>query len=235
MVLRAARLPGEAAGRDARAGRQRQPARQHADRLDQRAGQGQLAHAGQHPVRAGRQRPRLQDGPLAQVPAACRTTACCCRWPTASATGSRRSATPTSAATARSAAWCDSAQWSLSGGHRSPVFLNDRWAMPARLYWALAQGLPLGSRLGLGPRGPLGGGDLGRFRRPPLVVRFVDPALQHAAQPLQGRLVLGVASGQVLDLVRIGARGRRAPPAASSGRVRTLLRGRQLALRRRAP
>ena len=60
-------LPGEAAGRDPRAGRRRQPARQHADRLDQRAGQGQLAHARQHPVRAGRQRPGLQDGPLAQV------------------------------------------------------------------------------------------------------------------------------------------------------------------------
>ena len=67
VVLRAARLPGEAAGRDPRAGRRRQPARQHADRLDQRAGQGELAHARQHPVRARRQRPRLQDGPLAQV------------------------------------------------------------------------------------------------------------------------------------------------------------------------
>ena len=65
--LRAAGLPGQAAGRNARAGRRRQPARQHADRLDQRAGQGQFAHARQHPVRAGRQRPRLQDGPLAQV------------------------------------------------------------------------------------------------------------------------------------------------------------------------
>ena len=67
VVLRAAGLPGEAAGRDARAGRRRQPARQHADRLDQRAGQGQLAHARQHPLRAGRQRPRLPDGPVAQV------------------------------------------------------------------------------------------------------------------------------------------------------------------------
>ena len=67
VVLRAAGLPGEAPGRDAGAGRQRQPARQHADRLDERAGQGQLAHAGQHPVRAGRQRARLQDGPVAQV------------------------------------------------------------------------------------------------------------------------------------------------------------------------
>ena len=76
------------------AGRQRQPARQHADRLDQRAGQGQLAHARQHPVRAGRQRPRLQDGPLAQVQEACRTTGCCCRWPTASATTSRRFGNP---------------------------------------------------------------------------------------------------------------------------------------------
>ena len=76
LVLRAARVPRQAAGRDAGAGRQRQPARQHADRLDQRAGQGQLAHARQHPVRAGRQRPRLQDGPLAQVQQACRTTAC---------------------------------------------------------------------------------------------------------------------------------------------------------------
>ena len=70
VVLRAAGLPGQAAGRDARAGRRRQPARQHADRLDQRAGQGQLAHARQHPLRAGRQRPGLQDGPLAQVPEA---------------------------------------------------------------------------------------------------------------------------------------------------------------------
>ena len=59
VVLRAARLPGPAAGRNARAGRQRQPARQHAHRLDQRAGQRQLAHARQHSVRAGRQRPRL--------------------------------------------------------------------------------------------------------------------------------------------------------------------------------
>ena len=45
VVLRADGLPGEAAGGDARAGRRRQPARQHADRLDQRARQGQLAHA----------------------------------------------------------------------------------------------------------------------------------------------------------------------------------------------
>ena len=67
VVLRAAGLPGQAAGRDAGAGRPGQPARQHADRLDQRAGQGQLAHARQHPVRAGRQRPRLPDGPLAQA------------------------------------------------------------------------------------------------------------------------------------------------------------------------
>ena len=45
VVLRADGLPGEAAGRDARAGRRRQPARQHPDRLDQRAGQGQFPHA----------------------------------------------------------------------------------------------------------------------------------------------------------------------------------------------
>ena len=94
VVLRAAGLPGEAAGRDARAGRRRQPARQHADRLDQRAGQGELAHARQHPVRAGRQRPRLQDGPVAQVPEACRTTGCCCRWPTAWATAIERFGNP---------------------------------------------------------------------------------------------------------------------------------------------
>ena len=30
----------------------------------------------------------FKHGPLAQVRQACRTTACCCRWPTASATGS---------------------------------------------------------------------------------------------------------------------------------------------------
>ena len=35
----------------------------------------------------------FQHGPLAQVPEACRTTACCCRWPTAWATRSRSSAT----------------------------------------------------------------------------------------------------------------------------------------------
>ena len=40
MVLRATGLSREAAGRDPRAGRRRQPAGQHADRLDQRAGQG---------------------------------------------------------------------------------------------------------------------------------------------------------------------------------------------------
>ena len=57
------------AGRDPRAGRRRQPAGQHPDRLDQRAGQGQLAHARRHPLRDGGQRPRLQDGPIDQVPA----------------------------------------------------------------------------------------------------------------------------------------------------------------------
>ena len=31
-------------------------------------GKGNSPHAGRHPVRAGRQRPRLQDGPVAQVP-----------------------------------------------------------------------------------------------------------------------------------------------------------------------
>ena len=108
VVLRAARLPGEAAGRDARAGRRRQPARQHADRLDQRAGQGELAHARQHPVRAGRQRPGLPHGPLAQVQEACRTTGCCCRWPTAWGITSRGSATRTSAATACSRDWSES-------------------------------------------------------------------------------------------------------------------------------
>ncbi len=60
-------VPGQAAGGDARAGRRRQPAGQHHDRLDQRAGQGELAHARRHPVRPGGQRPGLQDGPLAQV------------------------------------------------------------------------------------------------------------------------------------------------------------------------
>ena len=84
LVLRAARLPGQATGRNARAGRRRQPARQHADRLDQRTGQRQFAHAGQHSVRAGRRRARFPHGPLAQVSQACRTTGCCCRWPTAS-------------------------------------------------------------------------------------------------------------------------------------------------------
>ena len=66
VVLRAARLPGQAARRNARAGRQRQPARQHAHRLDQRTRQRQLAHARQHPVRPGRRRPRFPNGPLAR-------------------------------------------------------------------------------------------------------------------------------------------------------------------------
>ena len=56
------------------------------DRLDQRAGQGELAHPRQHPVRAGRQRPRLQDGPVAQVPEAPAQPPAARRWPTAWAT-----------------------------------------------------------------------------------------------------------------------------------------------------
>ena len=94
VVLRAARLPGQAAGRNARAGRRRQPARQHADRLDQRAGQGQLAHARQHPVRARRQRPRLQDGPLAQVPEGPAQPAAAVAGPRLRATTSRRFGNP---------------------------------------------------------------------------------------------------------------------------------------------
>ena len=65
--LRATRVPGPQAGRNAGTGRQRHSARQHADRLDQRTGQGQLAHARQHPVRAGRQRPRFPHGPIAAL------------------------------------------------------------------------------------------------------------------------------------------------------------------------
>ena len=41
---------------------------QHADRLDERTGQGQHAHASQYSLRAGRRRPRFQDGPGAEVP-----------------------------------------------------------------------------------------------------------------------------------------------------------------------
>ena len=101
VVLRATSLPGQAAGRNARAGRRRQPAGQHADRLDQRTGQGQHAHAGQHPVRAGRRRAGFPDGPLDQVLQRAPQPACSCRWPTASATGSQTSAIPISAATGR--------------------------------------------------------------------------------------------------------------------------------------
>ena len=98
VVLRAAGLPGQAAGRNAGARRRRQPAGQHADRVDQRAGQGQLAHARQHPVRAGRQRPRFSRWAARSSTRRCRTTGCCCRWPTASATTSTDSATRTIAA-----------------------------------------------------------------------------------------------------------------------------------------
>ena len=94
VVLRAAGLPGQAAGRNARAGRQRQPARQHADRLDERTRQRQLAHARQHPVRAGRRRPRLQDGPVAQVPQGAAQPAAARRSPTASATTSSEFGNP---------------------------------------------------------------------------------------------------------------------------------------------
>ncbi len=65
LVLRATGLPGPAAGRDTRAGRTGQPAGQHAHRVDQRTGQGQLAHAERHPVCDGRQRPGFPDGPFA--------------------------------------------------------------------------------------------------------------------------------------------------------------------------
>ena len=54
-------------GRNARAGRGWQPARQYAGDLDQRARQGQFAHIERHPLRACRQRLGFQDGPLDQV------------------------------------------------------------------------------------------------------------------------------------------------------------------------
>ena len=76
------------------------------DRLDQRAGQGELAHARRHPVRPGRQRPGLPHGPLAQVQEASpHNRLLLWRWPTAWGTTSRSSATRTSAATVCSRDW----------------------------------------------------------------------------------------------------------------------------------
>ena len=71
------------------------------DHVDQRTGQGQLAHAGQHPVRPGRQRPGFQDGSIAQVSEAAAQPAAAWRWLTAWATASRDSATRITAARGR--------------------------------------------------------------------------------------------------------------------------------------
>ena len=63
------RLPRQAPLGDSRTGWPGQSARQHAHRLDQRTRPGQHPHPRQHPVGACRQRPRLPDGPLAQISA----------------------------------------------------------------------------------------------------------------------------------------------------------------------
>ena len=100
MVLRADGLPGEAAGRDARAGRRRQPARQHADRLDQRAGQGQFPHLERHSRSCSSATAWTSRWAARSSTRRCRTTGSSWHWPTAWVTTSRSSATRTSAAAA---------------------------------------------------------------------------------------------------------------------------------------
>ena len=98
VVLRAAGLPGQAAGRDARAGRRRQPARQHA------RSSGPTSWARATRTRSTTSRSSWSATASTSRWAArsstrrCRTTGCCWRWPTAWATTSNASAIPTSAA-----------------------------------------------------------------------------------------------------------------------------------------
>src|SRR3546814_14214154 len=68
LVRRRTRLPGETAFGNTGTRRERQYARSHPDRLDQRAWQREFAHAGEHSLRAARQRLRLQDGLFQEIP-----------------------------------------------------------------------------------------------------------------------------------------------------------------------
>ena len=83
-----------------------QPARQHDHRLDQRTRQRQHAHARQHPVRPRSAAASASTWAARSTTRASPTTACCSPSPTPSATISKPSATPTTAAKARCTSSC---------------------------------------------------------------------------------------------------------------------------------
>ena len=119
-------------------GRGRQPARQYDHCLDQRAGQGELAHFGQHPpgwlsatVATSRWvgRSSIRRSP---------TTVCCSRLLMAWVTISRASAIPTSAATARSPAWSENQEDGTTKTPRPPRSRREKKEQKSNVLFPLS-------------------------------------------------------------------------------------------------